>query len=117
MERRKIFCKQYNIKKLDTRIPFWGKVICGKCGSSYSRKTWMQPDGIKRKVWMCSNRYKFKGIKKCESKHIDEEMLKKVFVEVINTLVENKQNFLKKWQQEFKEADALKKYRLKEFIW
>ena len=116
IERRKVFCEEHNIKKLDTSIPFLGKVICGECGATYSRKTWMQPDGTKRKVWMCSNRYKIKGIKGCESKHIDEEVLKKAFVEVFNALVENKQYFLEKWQQELKGDEALKKYRLKGFI-
>lgn len=115
MERRKNFCEEHQIKKLDTRIPFWGKVICGECGSVYSRKTWMRPDGTKRKVWQCSNRYKTKGIKGCESKHIDEEVLQKAFVEVFNLLLDNKQYFLDKWQQDLVEADELKAYRLKEF--
>lgn len=116
MERRKRFCEEHNIKKLDTRIPFWGKVICSECGAAYSRKTWMQPDGTKRKVWMCSNRYKEKGIKGCESKHIDEAELKKAFVEAFNELVENRQYFLKKWRAELDGANELKKYRLNEFI-
>lgn len=116
MERRKEFCEGHNIKKLDTRIPFWSKVICGECGAIYSRKTWIQPDGNKRKVWMCSNRYKKKGVKGCESKHIDEEVLQKAFVEVFNKLLDNKQHFLDKWENELDDADGLKKYRLKEFI-
>ncbi len=115
MERRKEFCEDHNIKKLDTRIPFWGKVICGECGATYSRKTWMQPNGSKRKIWMCSNRYKEKGVKGCESKHVEEEVLQKAFVEVFNILIDNKQYFLDKWQQDLVEADELKTYRLKEF--
>lgn len=74
----------------------------------------MQPNGSKRNVWMCSNRYKVKGVKRCESKNIDEEVLKAVFVNVFNALVENKQYFLERWQQEMSAADILKKYRLKE---
>ena len=35
---------------------------------------------------------------------------------MFNALVENKQNFLAKWQQEIEEVDTLKKYRLKKFI-
>lgn len=117
MERRKKFCEEHGIKNLDTRIPFGGKVICGICGSVYSRKTWMQPDGKgKRKVWMCSNRYKEKGIKGCESKHIDEEVLKKAFVEAFNELVANKQYFLEKWRAELDGANELKRYRLNEFM-
>ena len=40
-----------------------------------SRKTWIQPEGTKRKFWMCSTRYKVKGVKECESKYIDEDVL------------------------------------------
>ena len=76
----------------------------------------MQPDGSKRKVWMCSNRYKAKGIKGCESKHVDEDVLKKAFVEVFNELVANKQYFLEQWRTELDGADELRGYRVKEFI-
>ena len=117
MKRRKLFCDEHNIKNLDTKIPFGGKIICGTCGAYYRRRTWMGPDGKnKRKVWMCSNRYKTKGIKGCESMHVDEEMLKKAFVNVFNALVENKAYFLKKWGEEVEDADALKTYRLKAFF-
>lgn len=115
-ERRRKFCEDHYIKKLDTRVAFSGKLICSQCGNVYGRKTWMQPTGGQRKVWMCSTRYKTKGVKGCGTGHVDEETLKKVFVEVFNTLVDNRQCFIEKWQQEMEDADALKKYRLKEFI-
>ena len=117
LQRRKTFCEEHNIKNLDTRMPFLGKIICGECGVAYSRKTWMKPDGkSKRKVWMCSSRYKVKGVKGCESKHIDEEVLKDAFVNVFNAMVDEKAYFLEKWQGEIEDDDALKKYRLKKFI-
>lgn len=49
-ERRRAYCEKYNIKKIDTRMPFLGKVICGKCGATYGRQTWIQPSGASRKV-------------------------------------------------------------------
>lgn len=117
MERRKIFCEEHNIKNLDTKIPFGGKIICGTCGAYYRRRTWMSSDGKnKRKVWCCSNRYKTKGVKGCDSKHVDEEVLKKAFMEVVNVLVENKQHFLDKWRAELEDSNALKQYRFKMFI-
>ncbi len=117
MERRKVFCEKHNIKNLDTKNPFCGKIICGTCGAYYRRRTWMSIDGkSKRKIWSCSNRYKTKGIKGCESTHIDEEVLKKVFVNMFNMLVENKEYFLEKWQVEMKDADVLKKHRLNIFM-
>lgn len=38
-----------------------------------------------------------------------------VFIEVFNTLIDNKQYFLDKWQKDLVEADELKTYRLNEF--
>lgn len=117
MERRKVFCKEYNIRNLDTKIPFGGKIICGTCGAYYRRRTWMSPDGkSKRKIWSCSNRYKTKGVKGCDSNHVDEEVLKKAFIGVFNALVENEQHFIDKWRAELEDNDALKQYRLKMFI-
>ena len=114
-KRRRKFCEEHHIKKLDTRVAFSGKLICSKCGNVYGRKTWIKPTGVQRKVWMCSTRYKTKGVKGCGTGHVDEEVLKRVFIEVFNTLVDNKQYFLDKWQQDMTDADVLKKYRLKEF--
>ena len=114
-ERRRKFCEEHFIKKLDTRVAFSGKLICSQCGNVYGRKTWIQPTGVQRKVWMCSTRYKSKGVKGCGTGHVDEEMLKKVFIEVFNTMVDNKQYFLEKWQQDILSVDELKAYRLKEF--
>lgn len=117
MERRKRFCDEHGIKKLDTRVPFSSKVICSNCGAYYRRRTWMSPDGKnKRKVWMCSNRYKEKGIKGCESRHVYEDVLQKAFVEGFNTLLDNKQYLLDKWEAELDGVDELKRYRLKEFM-
>ncbi|WP_330547537.1 hypothetical protein [Cellulosilyticum sp. WCF-2] len=65
---------------------------------------------------MCRNRYKVKGVKGCESRHINEEILKKAFVEAFNELVANKKYFLEKWRTALEDSDALKQYRLNEFI-
>ena len=112
MERRKAYCETYHIKNLDTRLVFNGKIICSECGNVYSRKTWMQHTGEKRRVWMCSSRYKTKGIKGCDTGHLDETVLKKAFVEIFNALLGNKQYFLDKWETDIVSVDALKKYRL-----
>ena len=47
---------------------------------------------------------------------INEEVLKTAYVNVFNTLVENKEYFLAKWQAEIANDDLLKKYRSKTFI-
>jgi DNA invertase Pin-like site-specific DNA recombinase len=120
MERRKKYCEDHGIVKLDYASSghfLCGRVICRECGNVYFRKTWMSTDvRYKKIVWICSNKYVSKGVKGCSSGHIDDTVLKKVFVTCFNTLLENKQHFLEKWQGEIQEGNALKRYRLKEII-
>lgn len=54
----------------------------------------MQPTGKKRNVWMCNTRYKTKGVKGCNTGHVDEKILMQVF----NTLIDNKQYFSIGWK-------------------
>lgn len=116
MQRRTVFCGEHGIKKLDTRLPFWGKVICCDCGAAFQRKTWVTSKEEKyRRVWMCKNRFQGKGVKGCYNRHVDEELLKEGFVEAFNALVENREHFLEKWRVELEGANELRKYRLGEF--
>ena len=120
MARRKKYCKEHGITKLDyasSGHALCGRVICGQCGHVYGRRTWMSTDAqYKKIVWICSNKYVSRGVKGCSSGHIDDTVLKEVFVTCFNTLLENKQHFLEKWQKELEQCDELKKYRLEDFI-
>ena len=120
IQRRKKYCKEHGVSKLDyasSGHALCGRVICGECGNVYGRRTWMSTDAqYKKIVWICSNKYVRKGVKGCGSGHIDDAVLKEVFVTCFNTLLENKQHFLEKWQQELEQGDELKRYRLRDFI-
>ena len=92
-----------------------GRVICGYCGRYFGRNTWNSTDeNLKRRVWQCNRKYEVKGKVKCKNKHIDEEVLYKAFVSSFNSLVENKEEFIKKWNAE--DGNELKRYKAKEFI-
>lgn len=95
--------------------PFTGRVICGHCGSAFGRKTWNSTDeNLKRRVWQCNRKYEKKGEVNCKNKHIDEEFLYKAFISRLNALIENKEEFIKKWISE--DGDELERYRGREFI-
>ncbi|WP_333888367.1 zinc ribbon domain-containing protein [Clostridium sp.] len=85
MERRKAFAKKYGIVKLDYATvdnPFAWRVICGHCGSAFERKVWNSTDErLRRVVWRCNRKYKVKGKKSCDNKHINDRVLYRVFVE------------------------------------
>ncbi|WP_333887907.1 recombinase family protein [Clostridium sp.] len=120
MERRKAFAKKYGIVKLDYATvdnPFAGRVICGHCGSVFGRKVWNSTDErLRRVVWRCNKKYKVKGKKSCDSKHIDDNVLYKVFVEAFNAMVQNKDYFMEKWKQRVDSENVLVRYKARQFI-
>jgi hypothetical protein len=120
MERRKVFVETYGLQKLDYATldnPFVGRVICRRCGSSFGRKIWNSTDEVHRRiVWRCNNKYKVKGQRCCENKHIDDEVLYKAFVNTFNAMLENKDYFMEKWRDGLKSEKALIRYKSRQWI-
>ncbi|KYH30788.1 hypothetical protein CLTEP_24970 [Clostridium tepidiprofundi DSM 19306] len=120
LERRKAFAKKYGIKKIyyaTVKNPFAGRVICGYCGSVFGRKVWNSTDErLRRVIWRCNNKYKVKGKKGCENKHIDDKVLYQAFVNTFNAILENKAYFMEKWKEGLKSDNALVRYKSKQFI-
>ncbi|TCT14537.1 DNA invertase Pin-like site-specific DNA recombinase [Natranaerovirga pectinivora] len=120
MERRKNYVERYGLTKIDYSCkenPFSGKVICGCCGSIFGRKVWNSTDErLRRYIWRCNRKYEIKGKKICENKHIDDKVLYEVFINTFNMMLENKDYFIKKWEEHLDSDDLLKKYKAKQFI-
>ena len=120
MERRKTYALEHGIKNIEygsTDNPIAGKVICGTCGKTFGRKVWNSTDEKRRRIiWRCNGKYAIKGGKGCTSKHIDDAVLYQAFVGVFNAMVENKDYFMKKWQEGLVGDDLLKRYKMKQFI-
>ncbi len=96
--------------------PFASKIVCGLCGKMFALKGWRSSTGIDRKVWQCSERYKVKGVMGCANRHVEESTLEKAFVMAWNGILENKEYFLPKWEEQEKSEDILKAYRAKDFL-
>ncbi len=74
MERRnKMSCRYSGISV------FGSKIICGDCGSTYGQKVWHSTDKYRRMIYQCNR--KFSGKKTCKTPTINEEIIKKAFVE------------------------------------
>ena len=120
MERRRNFALKYGIQKLECATednPFAGRVICGSCGHAYGRKVWNSTDDrFRRIVWRCNGKYVVKGEKGCESQHIDDGVLYQTFVDVFNTLVENRDLFMKKWRDRLASRNVLVRYKSKQLL-
>ena len=86
-ERRKKISRRYSGKNI-----FSSRIICGDCGSFFGSKVWNSTGKYRRVIWQCNN--KFKGEHKCETPHLDEEMLKARFLVAFNAILDNKDSIL-----------------------
>ncbi|MDD4378227.1 MAG: recombinase family protein [Eubacteriales bacterium] len=120
MERRRAFAEEYGISKVDyatVNNPFAGKIICGCCSSPFGRKVWNSNDErLRRVIWRCNNKYKVKGEKGCENKHIEDKLLYQVFIKSFNAMIEHKDYFIEKWKNGLKSGNALVRYKSKQFM-
>jgi vacuolar-type H+-ATPase subunit E/Vma4 len=80
---------------------FSGKIICSDCGSFYGRKVWHSNDKYRKIIYQCNSKYK--NDKKCKTPFINEEELKKIFVEVFNGVINNKEEILRGYEEVIKE--------------
>ena len=64
---------------------FSGKLICKDCGSFYGQKVWHSNDKYRRIIFRCNHKFSKKGCK-CETPTLDEEQIKKAFIESYNQL-------------------------------
>ena len=117
--RRKRYMEEHGIKSYSNNTeknPFASKIVCGECNKVFTRKGWRSSTGVDRKVWQCSERYKVKGVMGCANRHVDESTLEKAFVMAWNGILENKEYFLRKWEEQEKSGDLLEVYRAKDFL-
>ena len=119
-ERRHAFATKYGQQKVDystTDNPFAGRVLCGCCGGVYGRKVWNSTnERLRRIVWQCNNKYATKGKKGCDNRHINDEVLYMAFVSAFNTVLENREHFMSKWNEQINSQDILKRVTAKRFI-
>lgn len=94
--------------------PFSCKVICGTCGGIYYRRTWTRSNG-KHIVWQCEERYKVKGVIGCSNVNLHEEDLEKAFVASWNSVIENKENYMKRCSKSETDGNELEKLRARQF--
>ena len=87
LARRKRISRQYSGKSI-----FSLRIICGDCGSYFGSKVWNSTSKYRRVIWQCNS--KFKGERKCETPHLDEETIKAGFVVALNAIIDSKDSIL-----------------------
>ncbi len=114
LARREDFRKRHGIRTSgsSTYDRFYSRVFCASCGGKFVRKYWK---GNKAVFWKCENAEKKKG-HTCDAEIIREETLCRAVVIAWNSVVENRQEYRKKWNRQAVEGDALQKYRARMMI-
>ncbi|WP_394527449.1 recombinase family protein [Lacrimispora sp. JR3] len=118
IKRRKRYLQEHETNSYSNNTeknPFASKIVCGVCGKVFARKGWRSSRGVDRKVWQCSERYKVKGVMGCANRQVEESTLEKAFVMAWNGILENKEYFWKKWEEQKNGKDLLLIYRGKDF--
>lgn len=110
------------IRKYSCRHWCSGKLICGECGKSYVSYTKQRRDGRNYKVWRCAENIAH-GRKKtdkvgnevgCDSKYINEKVLKAVMSYILEHLMTNKDAIMKEMEKEICQIRSEKKNQKQE---
>jgi len=70
------------------------KIVCGECGGFYGSKVWHSTSKYRRVVWRCNEKYK--DDQKCETPTINEDDLKRLFIEAFDLMYSNQSELAKK---------------------
>lgn len=74
---------------------FSGMIYCGDCKTGvYGSKTWCSGTPYVRRVWQCNEKYKVKGRVSCDSPHMTDDELKRVFIIAFNKILCDKDVYI-----------------------
>jgi site-specific DNA recombinase len=116
LDRRAQYCTEHFTnaysQKTETN-PFYAKIICGNCSSTYSRVKYTMRAGTAITKWRCGSCNKTNGHKICSNRYVTDETFKKLFVMSWNEIVEKQTNYQESWQDNIKGDDVLLRYKTK----
>ncbi|MGN1024511.1 MAG: recombinase family protein [Lachnospiraceae bacterium] len=114
LKRREGFMESHGIREISSKVgtAFFSKVFCGNCGARFVRKNWT---GIKEPFWKCYNTEKAQG-KTCNAEKVKESALQEAVVIAWNSIVENRDQELPRWEEMEKSENPLERLRGKQMI-
>lgn len=114
IERRAQYCKDHftnaYLQKTETN-PFYAKIICGNCGSTYSRVKYTTRAGTAITKWRCGSCNKANGHKICSNRYVLDETFTKLFVMSWNEMVDYQPDYQERWQENIRGDDVLLRYK------
>ncbi len=114
IERRAQYCKDHFTnaysQKTETN-PFYAKIICGNCGSTYSRVKYTTRASTEITKWRCGSCNKANGHKICSNRYVLDETFTKLFVMSWNEMVDYQPDYQERWQENIRGDDVLLRYK------
>lgn len=114
IERRAQYCKDHFTnaysQKTETN-PFYAKIICGNCGSTYSRVKYTTRASTVITKWRCGSCNKANGHKICSNRYVLDETFTKLFVMSWNEMVDYQPDYQERWQENIRGDDVLLRYK------
>ena len=77
---------------------FSNKIKFGCCGGWYGSKVWHSTDKYRKVIYRCNRKYG-KDTPPCNTPHLSEEEIKKLFLKALNALVEAKEETIENLQE------------------
>lgn len=118
IQRRHDYMEKYNLRSMGRYTdgqPFSNRIFCGICGNVYWRRTWTRLNK-KIKVWQCGTRYREKGVPHCGSENLFERDLFRGFLYAWNIVVENRNDYLPRWEQIIEDGNPLERHRARQML-
>lgn len=77
---------------------FASRIICGKCGSFYGRKTWHSTDQYTKRIWQCNEKYRTrdKESRKNHAPNLSEDEIKRAATEGMNRVIADRDRIMRR---------------------
>ncbi len=115
MSRRRSYCEEVGLKnygKVSNDSAFTSKIVCGRCGTTYTKKSWSSRNVF---LWCC--RHRWKGNEStCQGDIVKDAALQKAMVIAWNSVVKDRDKLLATWEDMKEAGNLLQKMRAKQMI-
>ena len=79
---------------------FSSRIRCAECGCWYGSKVWHSTDKYRKVVWNCNGKTKKKS--GCRTPHVEEEQVKRAFVDALNSFTDDRAEIIANVREELR---------------
>lgn len=98
--------RQLTRRQLRNNSPFAAKLVCGECGGYYGSKVWHSNSKYRNKAWQCNKKYANNHV--CKTPNLREDDIRLAFIQAVNQILENKDQYIARVEQELSLLDTAK---------